>query len=658
MKKTILLICMFLSCTVLFGQRYDRAPRFGVTEDWELDMTVYPADTTAGAVLLYTETFVLIGIDGRGAITKTTTYRDRWKILKESGKDMVDYEILYYRGDENVSAIKATTVNRAADGKVEKTAMSKKFIYQSKYSDAVNRVTFAPENIRVGSVVDVSYELHSSSPEIGLLEIQQECPVNQGIVTVCYPEYFSYNHAQSGIGSLEYKQVRTPRKLLLGDSLLDYNEYQESYAFSGVPSTHTESFNYCPSFYDLAVDYVMSVFSVPGVVYRSYNEGWDVVDKHVRESQLPRRYQASFPDKQALADAVKGLEAPVDIICAVRQLVASRVKWDKKRRLIPDVPSSVWKAGTGNSADINALVASGLNALEGFDACPVLLKLRSSGPMVTFHVSDSEFDMSIIRIIAPDGSKWYLDASSANAYPNVLPPNELALEARLIPLDVNAPGYWVNLQEEMPTSLQIVSVTYTVEDDQLVGAVSIKGTNHESYDMRLDYHSYDSENAWIEETENRMNVEMDSMEFKDKDAYDKASLVNYTFRKELEQVGDLIYIYPFFKTFHPESAFQEEQRQIPVDLPYKSRMKFSCVLMIPDGYALESLPESRSISSPSLGGSAIQLTCRQIGNRVQLSYNVNWGTMLISPNEYADLRTFWEQAVLAEKSVIVLKRVQ
>jgi len=123
-------------------------------------------------------------------------------------------------------------------------------------------------------------------------------------------------------------------------------------------------------------------------------------------------------------------------------------------------------------------------------------------------------------------------------------------------------------------------------------------------------------------------------------------------------VGDLIYIYPFFKTFHPESAFQEEQRQIPVDLSYKSRMKFSCVLMIPDGYALESLPESRSISSPSLGGSAIQLTCRQSGNRVQLSYNVNWGTMLISPNEYADLRTFWEQAVLAEKSVIVLKRVQ
>ena len=116
-----------------------------------------------------------------------------------------------------------------------------------------------------------------------------------------------------------------------------------------------------------------------------------------------------------------------------------------------------------------------------------------------------------------------------------------------------------------------------------------------------------------------------------------------------------MYIQPVLSQFHPASAFRKEDRKLPVDLPYPESLTYSMTLEIPDGYAVEELPEKTNLSVPTIGG-RIQFLAQQMGSTVNVSYRISLDKVLILPEEYPDLRLFWETAVGIEKSTIVLKK--
>ena len=130
--------------------------------------------------------------------------------------------------------------------------------------------------------------------------------------------------------------------------------------------------------------------------------------------------------------------------------------------------------------------------------------------------------------------------------------------------------------------------------------------------------------------------------------------IKYSFERENE-AGGLEYIRPVLSGFHSTSAFRKEERELPVDFPYPESLTYSFRLDIPDGYAVEELPERTVKNFPTIGG-RIQFIAQQVGNTVSVVYRVNLDQMLVLPDHYADLRLFWETAVGLEKSTIVLKK--
>ena len=70
---------------------------------------------------------------------------------------------------------------------------------------------------------------------------------------------------------------------------------------------------------------------------------------------------------------------------------------------------------------------------------------------------------------------------------------------------------------------------------------------------------------------------------------------------------------------------------------------------------MEELPEKTMKVFPPVGG-RVQLMAQQVGNSVSVTYRVSLDKMMILPEDYDDLRLFWETAVGAEKSTIVLKK--
>ena len=629
-------------------------PKFGAVSEEEAAMTVYEPDTSAVAVMLYREYDLELVFNARLEIVKMITVHERIKVLKEEGKKYADYSFLYYNSNavrENYSGVKVETFN-LEDGKLVRTKMSKKYEFDEKYSETARRHSFTAENVKVGSVIEVSYKF--SSPryyDIDDIELQLSIPVNQTKVVVGFAEYFLMNRSQRGYVQTRYKRDNHPQTLTLSAlEALSYQLYQDFYEAEDIPALPTEDYSFCPTQYRGSIIYDLSGIYIPGSLDRSFAMKWTDVDKAVAESDILKVSTERFRDTKELAAAIEGAEGDEATIVAVRNYITGRVKWNEKSRLVPDTTREILKAGSGSDADINALTASALNSI-GYRAEPVLVKRRSSGILMEFHISLNTFDTFVLRITNPQGTQtWFLDAARENGWLNVLNPDFLVEQARVIP--ANGSGEWVNLSQLTKSRVnEIVKARFT-PDGVLGGNVQIQAHQEDSYSVKSHYDSFDSEEAFLDEIESDENLEISRFEIQKE--YGPITMITYDFEKDDEQ-GDRIYIHPFLSTFHSASSFRKENREIPVDLPYPENISYNFFLDIPEGYAAEEIPESKSLTCPPVGG-RILFQCRELGGQISVSYRFSLESTLITPDQYADLRLFWETAAGIEKCTIVLKK--
>lgn len=651
MKKTAFLIAALTFSFLAAAQTIPVNPKFGSVSDAEIDMTVYSPDTSAVAVMLYREyTMDLVISEVSGVIVKDITVHERIKVLKEEGKRFGDFSFLYLNSNstkESYSGVKVETFNRE-NGKVVRTKMSKKFDFDEKYAEDVRRRSFSAENVKVGSVIEVAYKF--SSPRyyaIDDIDIQLTIPVNQTHIEVGYAEYFGVNRTQRGSVPTRYRKDNRIANL---PGATSYEVNLDVFDALDVPALPAESYSFCPDQYRGAITYDLSSVVIPGVVFESISMKWPDVDKAISESDIFRVCKGKFRDAKELEAALTGVEGDEARIAAVRNYVVGKVKWDEESQLVPDDAREILKRGSGSDADINALTASALNTL-GYTAEPVMIRRRTSGMLIDHHISLRSFDTFILRVTAPGGQgPWYLDAARDEGYLNVLNPLSLVEKARVIPF--NGSGEWVDLTNLTRSHVSELVKMRMEPDGTLTGSAQIVANQEDSYLVKAHYNSFDTEDAFLEDIESDEHIEITAFEIKKE--YGPTAEISYSFEKENE-AGSLLYIQPVLSSFHSSSDFRKEERKLPVDFPYPESITYSFSLEIPEGYVVEELPEKVGLTFPSLEG-RIQFATQQVGNIVSVLYRASLGKMLVLPEEYADVRLFWETAIGVEKSTIVLKK--
>ncbi len=651
MKKTAFLIAALTFSFLAAAQTIPVNPKFGSVSDAEIDMTVYSPDTSAVAVMLYREyTMDLVISEVSGVIVKDITVHERIKVLKEEGKRFGDFSFLYLNSNstkEAYSGVKVETFNRE-NGKVVRTKMSKKFDFDEKYAEDVRRRSFSAENVKVGSVIEVAYKF--SSPRyyaIDDIDIQLTIPVNQTHIEVGYAEYFGVNRTQRGSVPTRYRKDNRIANL---PGATSYEVNLDVFDAVDVPALPAESHSFCPDQYRGAITYDLSSVVIPGVVFESISMKWPDVDKAISESDIFRVCKGKFRDAKELEAALPGVEGDAARIAAVRNYVVGKVKWDEESQLVPDDAREILKRGSGSDADINALTASALNTL-GYTAEPVMIRRRTSGMLIDHHISLRSFDTFILRVTAPGGQgPWYLDAARDEGYLNVLNPLFLVEKARVIPF--NGSGEWVDLTNLTRSHVSELVKMRMEPDGTLTGSAQIVANQEDSYLVKAHYNSFDTGDAFLEDIESDEHIEITAFEIKKE--YGPTAEISYSFEKENE-AGSLLYIQPVLSSFHSSSDFRKEERKLPVDFPYPESITYSFSLEIPEGYVVEELPEKVGLTFPSLEG-RIQFATQQVGNIVSVLYRASLGKMLVLPEEYADLRLFWETAIGVEKSTIVLKK--
>ncbi len=664
MRRFILSQLFLLFAVLLSAQTIPLKPGFGNVSDQEVTMTRYEPDTTASVVLLYRKVDVGIRIDMDASFSQYITTYERWKILKEDGKDVADYELYYVdtqKYHEKITNIKVVTHNLEADGTISHKQMSKNYVFDKKYMNNARRVTFTAEDVRVGSVIEVTYEQILPTCDIDDVYMQSgSYPINLCDVEVSYPQYFTYNAKRRGEVSLcDFRCDETGETVVLrGGNSENYILMSDYYTAHDIPRLKRENGCACPEQYRLAVVYSIQKFIIPGYVERYYATSWNQIDYRFQEARYTAPFKSRFKGMELLAATATG-GSEEEQITAVWNTVRETVTWNERERISAKEPAQTLKDRTGSSADLNALLASVLNAM-GFTAEPVLLRPREKGDIDEFHISEDQFTTVILRVHTPSGKNYFLDAAGdESTYLNILEPRLLVEKARLMHL--GGGGEWIDIAGSQKTDdnshAQIVKVTLDPVSKRMKGSSEITAKNQCVYSLLSKKKRYDSDDEWIQARELKENIEISVMTLEPDKASDKVVL-KYDFEKEIDQGGDYLYIPVFLDAKHLDGAFQAETRMLPIDYEYRDRTFYRLELEIPEGYTVDQLPKAHNEFYTAASQSRFSMRGGQEGNRVIVQFNLNMNTTRIPASGYREFRTFWEKLGEAERSFIVLKKVQ
>jgi hypothetical protein len=652
MKKIILCaVVIILAGLQVAAQTIPINKRWGKVSKEEVEMTEYQLDTAATALILFEKKHVTVDFNSTGDIGQTIDVHKRIKILKEDGIDWGDFVIMRYLSStarESVLGIEVVTYNME-NGKVVTTKMSKDFIYEEEYSSNYHKISFYAQDVKVGSVIEVKYKVTSDIYwTIDDIYFQKTIPVNMSEVEVRVPGMFTFNKKLRGSHHVDYETDIEPRSI----GAYQYEMGVDKFRTVDVPAFKYEPYIYYHDQFFLAASYDIRSLNIPGSMTQEYGVTWGDVDVSYRDSDIMTRFRSHCHFKDQVDALPKdATDDPARIASAVT-LVKDNVVWNERYRVTPEPLAQVVKARSGSNADINCLIAGCLREM-GYTVDMVFVKFRTSGHLLDFQPERFPFDTFILKVTAEDGSEYFLDGGSNHAYINVLPPDFLVPNARMI--KYSGTGHWVDLTKlSRNSTVQTINATLT-DDMRLQGSYVAKYTGVRSYAAKENYADYADEDAYISDIESDYGVEIDEAAFKEAKDYSASTSVEFTFYKDLDTAGDYIYVNPFLERFHSADSFQSIDREYPLDFPSAYAITYLFTFTIPEGYAVDQLPENKSFRFDPIG-SNVRCISAVRGNTVQVSYSFTLGKMFCEVAHYKDLRTYWQYLAEIYDSVLVLKK--
>jgi len=262
----------------------------------------------------------------------------------------------------------------------------------------------------------------------------------------------------------------------------------------------------------------------------------------------------------------------------------------------------------------------------------------------------------VISGVQIDNTILLLDATDPFSAPNMLPVRALNWEGRLIYEDGNS--VTVNLMP-FDKAIDVVMLEITPNTDgSISGTHKQQYKNHNAMLFRKLYNK-DTEAVFLENEEKENgDIEIDNYELKNHTDIYKPVIQSYEFIKDdaIEVISGKMYFSPFHHLVTSENPFKLEQREFPVDFGFPWEDRYIVNTNIPEGYKVESLPESKVISLPDNLG-RFKYTIQAAGSKIKLNSTLEFNSSIIPPQYYDTLKEFYRQLVEKETEKVVLSKI-
>lgn len=662
--KTIFLTLLAFVTFSLHAQKHQLGK---VTID-ELKQSSHPLDPDAPAAILFEKGNSRIEYNHTHGFMLLTDIDVKIKIYTKEGLAYANKKIPFYATSstkETVNISKAFTYNLVND-KIEKTKLNNDGQFIDVLSEFWSEKRIAMPNVREGAIVE--YSISVVSPLLDRVpewSFQKGIPVDYSEFIFTTPGYYNYNFLYKGYLTPEVETYTSNKRVgivsnhtygskIQSKQYLDFTETTKKYILQNIPSLNDESFVSNIDNYRAQVVHELAVINMPNSLPKYLTTTWDEVAKTIYNNES---FKTELNRDVYFEDDLKVILSKYNTnserLLAIFRFVQSKMNWNEYLGVYTDKGvRRAYKDNTGNIAEINFILAAMLRKAN-INANPVLLSTRSKG--VPLFPSRKVLNYVIVAVDAGDQT-ILLDASNKNTSPNIIPINTINWNGLIVYKNENTGT--VPLTPNT-SSNSLVNLMCTLDEHGVfTGKQRTQMQDYYAFIFKENYLKLVDESNIDRLEKKYQDIEITAYKTTASDDVSKPIVEEYSFIKDgsVEHIGDKMYFSPMLGHGITTNPFKVSKREYPIDFIFPRQEKFNFSIAIPEGYEVETLPEStKLIFEEGIIDYTYQISQRGANIQLAVSFNINQAVVL--PKYYDQMKDFFENLVKKTTEKVVLKKI-
>ncbi len=668
-KFTALTVLFFIT-QISLGQNF----KFGKVSKEELQEKSHQIEPDANAAILYREVITkFIYTEQEGFIVNNDVF-ERIKIYKKEGFEWATKELDRYQGRNNnresIDGLKGVTYYLSESGKIQEVKLKKNGIFEERASKFKEVTKFTMPDLKEGCILEYKYTL--KSPFVSNIEtyrFQESIPINKLDFKFAAPEFYNYKtHVKGWVPfkidtdtkersiplSHENKTFAFGNRESRGDlQYLKYRENSHSVNLNNMPSITEETFVGNIDNYSSSLKMELSYTKFPNSLIKYYAETWEDVSKsiYLLESFGGQLKKTNYFDDE-LDALLAGISNPKEKMIRVFEFVKKRMTWNEYNGYSKDLGvRSAYKEGKGNAGDIN-LMLTAMFRYAGLNASPILVSTKRHG--IPLYPTREGFNYVIAGVEVQDDVLLF-DATNKDGEINILETKLLNWRGRIIRKEGSSA--WVDLVPKKHAVQNTLLSVNILEDYTVKGSSQNRFTGHYSMEKRDKYlnTNEDSKRKILEK--NKGETEVSNIEFENLTTLNKPIKLSYDFENfdAVEEIEEKLYFSPLLFLAIAENPFKSDERNYPIDYKYSQKDRYLVTINIPEGYVVESIPESTSFGLEQ-GMGSFKYSISNNGNKIQLSVEMSINEAVIPANAYGGLKKYYQLLIDKENEKVVLSK--
>jgi len=649
--KKLFLITLSILGTVILCFAENKEIKFGKITKNEVEKSVYKIDTTASAIFLADIGENRITFESGYGFKMNKTIFIRIKILTEAGLNLASNSLSYYRDGENFSKLKAFTYN-IENGKLIKSKLTKEGIFkENAVNGDIKKITFTLPNVKVGSVIEYTYEINSKYiSSVDTWSFQGSYPRLYSSFTVEFPEFWKFKQLMSGYIPIktEKEEVnRTP------NTNFTYSSTITKYIAENVKAFPKDSYIDSKVNYISLIRHELSGVYVPGQIYENYSTDW----AKIRENLSKNEKFGGKIDKvnfivEELPDSVVNAKNDIHKLKHVYEFINNNLKWNNQNSMYcGESIRTIWKEKTGSAGRINFTLISLLKTLN-FEVYPVILKTRSSGLPHPAQIILKDYNY-VIALVKLEGKDILLDATDPLLKMGTLPERCINGTGQLISKEF---GQEIDLEQNNTYKISVTCNFSFDKNLKLTGNASFDYDDIAGFELRSTYEDENEEDFQEKFTKKIDGFDVEEFVFQNRKNIYSPLKINLSLVK-IEETSNTekIFIDPLLFTKTKENPFKLKEREFPVNYENLINKRIYFKYKVPNGYKVEEMPKPLMVQIPSKG-LTYKYQINNLNGELILFIDFKINKRKFGVEEYPMLKEAYRVIVEKESQQIILKK--
>ena len=610
-----------------------------------LEMDYYTKDSSAEAVVL--DERVIYKLNRAGHLSWTV--RRTIKILTNNGYSYADHSLPVIKKNLQVKEIEGYTYNLTDNGTI-KTSMleASSIMEETNNKGKLVGKTFTMPNVRKGSVIDIYYKLYIKKAEnLPPMVFQEDIPVAKSELYVEYPRDYIFENETRSFYPFKVSDM--------GMNIKDNITFMR-FKIEDLPAFKAEKYITAPQDYLTRVDFALR----QSPEYR-YSISWNSIGRFfVNISTVKNILEKNINTNQVIADSVMVAHEynKLPAAKALHKLLIEKVTANSIG-FIPNAKSvqALLNEGKGSVADVNMAYIT-LARLAGIDANPILISTRANGRVTKIEKPNPGlFNYLAIKVVIDD--KTYLTSAADPFQPfGTLPAYCLNGEGMVINIPSGGATSWIDLTN-IGSSTELVNIQVNIDPATQEALVKYhqEYSGYEAAGIRRKLQSEGKENIENGFKEQFDGWEVASVEVTGQEDLEESvaldiEMVNYNLGDADAQT---LYIPVNIDQRWQENPLKKQERQYDVDMNYPWTETYMMTIQVPEGYKVESLPESFVYRLPD---QSAQFTfgTNNLGQTVKITSQIKFKKAVYKVQEYSAIREIMTNITGRFNEMIVLKK--